>query len=116
MSATLTFTARQVSEMQRAAFVAGAMHATTYPTDTFAVAAASFYPPPKVTRSRVVKDPILGNTQWHVERGEIVGEVGDCGHWYTLTAGDKAFRPVAARVTVWADLLANPTEEVEAES
>jgi len=74
--------------------------------------AASRYPLPKVTRARVVQDPHDSSMHWRVgdERYTPLQFSVNGGSWQyglgSMCATDK-------RVRVWADLLANPTEEVE---
>lgn len=62
------------------------------------------YPLPTVTRPRVVKDEF--GTPWRV------GADGDLRHQSAGCWGSAPVRVTMNRVTLWADLLANPTEEV----
>lgn len=73
--------------------------------------AADHYPLPTITRPRVVKDPHKANTSWRCKDGLL---------WYSWTnkenqgwyTGTVLWNPTPERVKLWADLLANPTEEV----
>lgn len=86
------------------------------------------YPLPKVTRPRVVKDP-MGATNEHGQpvlwkaiewgvpgdsRYAVVCSWND-GAWFDGYAPHRGHSLVATkeRVALWADLLAKPTEEVE---
>lgn len=78
--------------------------------------AARVYPLPKVTRPRVLKDP-EGNYEYRITGdGEVqFRHTSDIGEWIDLTGAPMwVGNMTVARVRVWADLLANPTEEVEA--
>lgn len=80
------------------------------------------YPLPKVTRFRVVPDPLSPCVDWRV--------IGVCGEptlmcrtndeegrsiWkvYPIDNGGVHHMPTTERVKLWADLLANPTEMVD---
>jgi hypothetical protein len=70
---------------------------------------AKMFPLPKVTRPRVVRDRegwkwqcIDGRIQWSGPRG-----------WRFADVMTYAVRVTPERVVLWADLLANPTEDVE---
>ena len=138
---TPTITEREAVERERAAFLAGcaAAAAVVYPTsagdaakmvaaswpvraadhwaddETIAYAegaAAARYPLPKVTRPRVVQDTT------RIEY-RLAPETADCYAAIEYrSAPGLAWRVVsdvaatAERVRLWADLLANPTEEV----
>lgn len=66
-------------------------------------AAAQQFPLPKVTRARVVQDPIFAGITWSVKDGIArPSRVLDPSLPVNLT-----------RALMWANLLANPTEEVE---
>jgi hypothetical protein len=76
-------------------------------------AAEARYPLPKVTRPRVVRDQHNPAQEWIVEDGFLRCRNAG-GAWmkwaeYKLSAD---FAPLPERVALWADLLANPTEEV----
>lgn len=96
--------------------------------------AAALYPLPKAKRLRAVSDMAEGvSYEWRYITGVLqfryVNSVGTATEWRTMLgrSGDRgpdnekpeyygtAFKPTAARVALWADLIANPTEEVEAE-
>jgi hypothetical protein len=72
---------------------------------------AKLYPLPKKTRPRLVEDP-GGCGRWAVKDG-IIHLVSMGGDWESCM--DFQFFVTAERVPVWADLLANQTEEVEDE-
>lgn len=107
-----TFTARELVLCERAAFLAG-INARPSLGDEWcgaACEAAKRYPLPTVTRPRVVVDPHSGLVRWYVDgQGQIVHE--QIGPEFTLMADSW---PTPERVALWADLLANPTETVEA--
>lgn len=70
------------------------------------------YPLPKVTRPRVVQYPLYHWKKWRVIDGELQrnGSEDDSDEWVSTPLSVMT----AARVRVLADLLANPTEEVDA--
>jgi hypothetical protein len=77
--------------------------------------AAMTYPLPKVTRPRVVRDP-RGISSWGVRVPDglttpAIHLVTDGGEWCPTGWSHVAS---AERVALWADLLARPTEEVDA--
>lgn len=77
--------------------------------------AAKRYPLPMVTRPRVVKDETgpAGTYYWRVDRGVLQHTTSlDAGMWEPLAIGMYITVP---RVHLLAELLANPTETVEAE-
>lgn len=106
------FTQRDVIEAERAAFIAG-LNAKPLRGDPWTGAAheaAKRYPFPKVTRLRVVADTKY-RLWWKVEDGRIVWSRPGCDEWSLLIhSGVDADTHMVA---LWADLLANPTEEVE---
>jgi hypothetical protein len=63
------------------------------------------YPFPKKTRPRVVT---VEDTEWRVFGGHLQVRYGAHGGWYGPVP-----RVTQARVAVWTDLFAHPTEEVE---
>lgn len=71
---------------------------------------------PKVTRPRVVKDPHNPTTQWKCEGGEFYWRGGEGGWWGLRNGFTKQPNVTLERVMLLADLLDNPTEEVEEES
>jgi len=66
------------------------------------------YPLPKVTRPRVVQDPVNPRREWRCVGGKMQTRE-DTLAWYDVTE----VRISAPHVALWADLLANPTEEVD---
>lgn len=82
--------------------------------------AASYYPLPKITRPRVVSDPEPGYDQkWRVKDGvlEFNGHTGWREAHGCSASGSygTCLFPTPARIMLWADLLANPTETVDDE-
>jgi hypothetical protein len=77
-------------------------------------AASDCYPLPKVTRPRVARDP-RGIGSWGAKKFAdtlAIHYVGESdGAW---SPEFRHFLATPERVALWADLLANPTEEVEA--
>lgn len=75
--------------------------------------AAHRFPLPTVTRPRVVNDhESLFPSAWRVVDGELQYCYYTENHrWYP--AAGKVWRITPARARLWADLLENPTEEVE---
>ena len=73
------------------------------------------YPLPKVTRPRVVNDPQELGLEYTVRNGILAHRQNGMkiGFWDAV-AGSQ-IQPTAERCRVWADLLANPTEELECE-
>lgn len=83
--------------------------------------AAERYPLPKVTRPRVVQDPHERGMRWRVLRDKDQHGVTYLEYNAFNTGADASWRTglgtycaTAERVALWADLLANPTEEVDA--
>ncbi len=74
--------------------------------------AAEVYPLPKVTRPRVVRDPEFCEFKWSMGGHGLMLQQFDRKpeHYPRPGEGLDATR---SRVVVWADLLANPTEEVD---
>lgn len=110
---------RALVQAQRDAFVAGAEWRASTDVLKARIVAASRYPLPKVTRPRYVRDPENVNREWKVERGELYTRRYDNGtvDWYPVAAaclrGETVPPPTIARVRLWADLIENPTEEVQ---
>lgn len=105
---------------ERKAFQHGAEHGKEYRTDSFASAAKSFYPLPKMTRPRVVRENgIGGEYEWRAVDGVIecrnVTGGSALTKWRTNDGTSASFGMFisARRVRLLADLLANPTEEVD---
>ena len=108
-----TVTERQAVLRERAAFIQGSdwryMHSRPKAvpgdiTDLERATAAERYKLPKTTRPRVVKDPEDAGVRWTIRGGRL--RLYDTDHL-------GAFEPTRDRVALWADLLANPTEEVD---
>ena len=73
--------------------------------------AARTYPLPRVTRPRVWVDP-NGDTRFQVVDGVLFGkDFEEDEEW--LPVDSYAFNVTPERVVAWADLFANPTEEVD---
>lgn len=74
------------------------------------------YPLPKATRSRIVEEPGEPQYRYCVIDGEVVWDahIRNGPAWKDLYEPD-APRATADRVRIWADLLADPTEEVDDE-
>lgn len=74
------------------------------------------YPSPKRTTTRVVEDPHSPHIHWRVDRGllYVMDAAGPGEPEYQLypRRGEDLYTD-AKRVALWAELLANPTEEVE---
>jgi hypothetical protein len=86
--------------------------------------ARRLYPLPKVTRPRMLPDPHTTDTgaeglefSWSVRGGVLKLGHFFKGAWHWHPVEDQVrysiAYPTAERVKVWADLFANPTEEVE---
>lgn len=71
------------------------------------VFAAKAFPLPKIERPRVV---VEGDTSWRVIDGEFEDKSRHGGWRKSSNAG---WSPIAKRVAIWADLLANPTELID---
>ena len=114
MSDTKTYTEREVIEMQREAFKYGVSHGQNYPCLTYKEcegASERMYPLPKVTRPRVVRDE--WDCEWRSLGGKMEFRLFGCREWKaSVDYGSVDITP--SRVGIWADLLANPTEEVDA--
>ena len=112
MSDEKTYTEREMAhERQAVARTVLLAHTTMGYEKCDAIARQSF-PLPKVTRPRVVQDPLYHWKKWRVIDGELQrnGSEDDSDEWVSTPLSDMT----AARVRVLADLLANPTEEVDA--
>lgn len=105
----------------RAAFVNGVRFVRGTPWDvTEAVRdleASARYPLPKATRPRVVRD---GDHFWRVTGGNLQWRLGQ-HEWRFVDEYDEIQKyqvlwPTPKRVALWADLLANPTEECDADA
>lgn len=114
-----TVTERQAIERERAAFVTGASYqwqrgcgySGDWAANKAAIAARELYPLPKVKRQRVVNDragisyrAIDGFIEWQLTSDK----------WCRYSCHGAVPIPTSERVKLWADLLANPTEEVDA--
>ena len=114
-TASRTYTERELVLAQRDAYARGLGEGTQYWGDDAVAKARHEYPLPKVTRPRVVDDPHVFS-QFKADGGKLYWRGGNTG-WYAFdnVANPPAFLPTEERVRLWADLLANPTEEVESE-
>lgn len=77
--------------------------------------AESRYPLPKTTRPRVVPDPHTPSAWWFIADGDITLRTGAVTLPWNVWAPDGGYRPTPERVALWADLLANPVEECDAD-
>lgn len=113
-------TDRDVVLRERAAFLKGANFAhTPEPGNELHTIrrkwVAQEYPLPGVVRARVVRENGYGSPAWRFDDGGLQMQYRDGGQWLRW----NSFRdysesaPLPKRVAIWADLLANPTEEVE---
>lgn len=111
---TCTVTEREAVERERAAFCEGAE--SLYVRDEIPGAvysayaevrdsAPAKYPLPKITRERIKRDPSNAGWRWCVRGGAIALYDSDSLPMCT---------PTPERTALWADLLANPTEQVDA--
>lgn len=88
---------------------------TTGPCDRCKVLAAQAYPPPKVTRARVVVEPGCGMA-WKVVQDTLYFSLSAKPEhlgWRRCEPFTVEHEVTTARVRMWADLLLNPTEDVE---
>jgi len=133
-----TYTERELTFARRDAFVAGAFAAHAdrlgcenakadagmyqwkplagrpfIDGDQAHAAAASKYPLPMVTRPRAVPDP-EGIGEWAAVDGSLRWRAQPHHRWekWIDFKNSAACAPIAPRVAVWADVLANPTETV----
>ena len=91
---------------------------TPYGIECARAEAAGAFPLPKRTQPRVVKDPNrVHDAWWAVRDGELCWTDADpdqCRFISISVMWDaSSVRPTRERVALWADLLANPLEEVE---
>lgn len=124
------FSERETIRLQRLSFVAGAQAAPHAEWDLetrekrrqrWTVVAAERYPLPKVERPRVVRDRTDSEVSWRIAGGVLQFRVG-VAEWHVMHghAGGNSrfgtdFTVSLERVAIWADLLANPTELVDAD-
>lgn len=132
MSTEKTYTEREKVMIQRAAFMEGvnAFNNRTGEWPGSVVLAHQRYPLPKVTRPRVWVDTsrdihVRGFREFRFAEGQLQTRVPEWGEteWKCLSNGSShatthpdGFKVTPERIAAWADLMANPTEEVEAES
>jgi hypothetical protein len=115
-----TVTEREAVLRERDAFKQGAEFAGGYrDSDLRQIEVARRYPLPKVTRPRVVRDPLDASIEWtvlddHLHWRRVVGYIAT--EWMLGPQGAPLGHVTAEMCRVWADLLDNPTETVEAES
>ena len=117
-------TQRALIEAKREGY---AMGARDWVREEFAFAsnvaakAAERFPFPKISRPRVVEDlESEHGTDWRCVKGELEFQRAH-GDWHPMLGRindgpafyGTIFKPTPKRVALWADLLANPTEEVE---
>lgn len=106
MSAERKYTERDLVLAKRQGVRTALIHETYLSVKQIEGVADYHFPLPKVTRPRVVVDPHNPRVTW-----SILGTVArHDGTWGFEPA------PTLERIKMWADLLANPTEEVEEES
>ena len=112
MSAEKKYTERDMVEAERAAFTKGWMRdvildeALGFDQKYIAHRANTTYPLPKVARPRVV---IMDGTGWR-----CIGARLEWQDQRTPWTASGQFMPTPKLVALWADLIANPTEEVDA--
>jgi hypothetical protein len=114
-----TVTEREARLRERAAFLAGAKKALEvaqyggFPWDGAEVTAEGRYPLPKVTRPRVITENsgISYSVILYGARSVIQFRYPKSDLW--MSTIPESFTIDAVRAAIWADLLANPTEEVE---
>lgn len=100
------YTERDMILAKREAYAAGAK-AWGAASKNGVLRAAREYPFPKITRPRVVRDKFGVGMLWRVMSGELQSSFRG-NEWCVEPA-----YVTPERVALWADLLANPTEEVE---
>jgi hypothetical protein len=123
-----TVTERDAVLRERAAFVRGvnslflqeeipASDAMTAAVERVEAYATEWYPLPKVTRPRVVRDCAAFTTteEWSVIDGTLRYRHRPDAEWarWGDFRGISTAAPLPERVELWADLFANPTEEVD---
>lgn len=74
---------------------------------------AARYPLPKATRPRVVADPHDSRIEWRAPEDSLRSHLFHREGRSDWTAGLGSLCVTRQRVALWADLLANPTEEVD---
>jgi hypothetical protein len=119
-----TVTEREAVLRERAAYTRGVVEGRTHnaprwSSDAIAIRAGRHYPRPTVTRPRVVRDPLDASIEWtvlydHLHWRRVAGD--SATDWMLGPQGAPLGRVTAELCRVWADLLANPNEDVEAES
>lgn len=127
-SKNVTMTQREFVMAQRAAWRSGVDFGTglkrphEYPDHPCAACdrkAAELFPLPKVTRPRVVADPHSLQMFWRVgvmgngTNGLQSARSADASEW--VVCGNYGLAITPERIKLWADLLENPSETVEAE-
>jgi hypothetical protein len=92
---------------------ARALEVLTWPADRAREVARRHYPLPPREQPRVVADPAYQDLEYRVQDGAIEFRYATPGQptspWSPLT---YAHAPTSERVTLWADLIARPTEAV----
>jgi hypothetical protein len=117
-----TVTEREAVLRERKAFREGALAAVNEPPQwhhQIDTAAARRYPLPRVQRPRVVRDPHDDYEQeWRVVNGRLefrppYGQWGEAHKRTDAIYDGSCLFPTPERIRMWADLLTNPTEQVE---
>jgi hypothetical protein len=111
-----TYTERDLILAKREGFCASAgYYGGPRVLNTAEKEAPKIYPLPKATRPRVVVDPHFPDVQWRCSGESMLEEyTARCG-WRSLAAASHELVVTNPRIRLWADLLANPTEEVDGE-
>lgn len=110
MSDEKKYTERDLILAKREGFSKHCQHTCKVSKDFADREAAAEYPLPKVVRLRVVLDEER-QEEWSLDRTVFMSRDSGSKFW-TRAVGLVQVTP--SRVRVWADLLANPTEEVDA--
>lgn len=103
------YTMRDMVLAQRDAYARGLGEETQYWGDDAVAKAHREYPLPKVTRPRVVSD---GTMEWKYENELLMCRYSGWDVWRSVQYSEVPLN--RRRAEALADLLANPTEEVEA--
>jgi hypothetical protein len=120
MSAPKTVTEREAVLRERRAYILGLQDACWRDPETeedamarAEIDAARRYPLPRVTRPRVVRDPEHRPALWRLRNGALEVLIDGTESWHVYPRSGEGLKATGARLNVWADLLANPTETVE---
>lgn len=114
MSDEKKYTERELVVAQRAAYGHGARWYRAAGNCTIEIdrEARRCYPLPRVTRARVVNHGHGREWQWKFEDGRFHFRFAPKALW---EIANEAWAPTLQTVPIWADLLANPIEEVDSE-